>query len=214
MKKMFLGAAAAAMVCAAGSAHAFIDSYSTNWGPAGVGPFNVTVSLPKFNDAGGTKTLQAVKIGISASLGADVTANNLSTTLPNDITISLLGSATATSALDSFSTTANISSSWGPYLGVAPLGQVGPNALSSGASNSGFTFPVAPYIAAFLGQTFNITVTGNGLFGSTGTTDTNTSVQNFLASGTVSVEYTWIPAPGAAALFGLAGLAGLRRRRA
>lgn len=74
-----------------------------------------------------------------------------------------------------------------------------------------------PGVAAFLGDgTIDANVFASGGFAVSGASNSTLFITDFQVNGTVTLDivYNIVPTPGAVALFGLAGVAATRRRRA
>jgi|GEM_PF-2256488 len=221
--------AAAAVAIAAGTSQGAIEQYSTNFSfdPAIIGPgfADVTVQLPKFNTMGGTRTLQFIELLLDATVSANVTAENDSASAVTSITLNLIGSveAVAPNALTAFaSMNQNVAS---PPGSLAPSDGVpgsGPDFydfgfVSGNGSGNGVLFlppTFAPYLyAGGPVQFFDVDIFADAAYQLGGVGNSTINVSDLLASGIVTVRYTYIPAPGAVALIALGGLAAARRRR-
>lgn len=87
--------------------------------------------------------------------------------------------------------------------------------LAATLSNTQTSFAAADlalFTATFAGETISLPAFANGESSGSGAGNLLTLFSTF-GSAEAKVEYTYVPAPGAAALFGLVGLAGVRRRR-
>ena len=211
-------AATAALALFAGAAHAnteFSYQVGQNWAFP-LSPGNTVVNLPQFDDLGGTRVLKEVCVEWFASVGAAATAENDSTIAAPGFQLNLSGFVTVV----------------GPEVnGFAGINEVRAQALapSDGINGSGPDFHnfglvtddngalvVTNNLAAFIGNgTVAYTINGSAGFSFSGTTDASLGITDLGASGFVEITYKYgvIPAPGAAALFGFAGLAVARRRR-
>jgi hypothetical protein len=165
-------------------------------------------------------TLTKVELFFNGFLGATATAENDSVLDAPDFGLSLTGNASATFGTLSaiglvntvFSQALAASDNGGVANGSGPdfhdFGAVGDVFGDTDEENAAF----APYIG--LGQ-INADIDASAGFSFVGTTDATLGINNLGTFGEVFVVYTYdpIPAPGAVALLGLAGVAGLRRRR-
>jgi hypothetical protein len=200
-----------ALVAAAGSASAAVQTDSFSFGPTLV-PYAGSDVLDKFDTNGGLHVLTGMQLTFVGSLTADVSVTALSG--PQVVTVGVVGNANATDGL--FSLPLSFNGNWAsPSLNTGDVHNYGTLVAND---NSLVNVPSglwALYTASFVGETFGVNFSGNGLFGIQGGGNATIDVTNFGGSGTVTVEYTYdvIPTPGAAALVGLGGLAALRRRR-
>lgn len=214
-------ACAAVLAATAGTQASFSSSemQSQNWG-FGLSPGSQTLTFNKFDTLGGTRVLKGVEFQFEATIGANVTAENDSAISVSNFGVNLTGIATVDINGGLLNGTAGIIQNAGPVSVGATDGipASGPDfhdfGLLSGTDSDGsLAFPNPAWIGP---GTFNADVDGSGGFATSGTTDATIRLQNFGAEGFVKVifYYDVVPAPGAAALFGLAGFAAARRRRA
>jgi hypothetical protein len=203
-------AALLAILAAAGTASAAVQTDSFSFGPSPV-PFSGSDVLDKFDSNGGLHVLTQMKVTFDVSLSAKVVANSQAG--PQVIEAGVAGSASATDGLINLGGAIN-GSALSPVLNSGDVHDFG---TITGVSN---TFVIVPLVVANAlytqpGPTFTINYSGSGIFGIVGGGNATLDITDFAGQGTVTVEYTYdiIPTPGAAALLGLGGLAGLRRRR-
>lgn len=200
-----------ALVAAAGSAQAAVQTDSFSFGPSLV-PYSGSDVLDKFDTVGGTRVLTAMKLTFSGSLSATVSVTALSG--PQTVTVGVVGSASSTDGL--FTLPLSFSDNWtSPTLNTGDVHNYGTLSVTDTAVNNVPSLFWPLYTAASPGDTFGVNFSGNGLFGIQGGGNATIDVTNFGGSGTVTVEYTYdvVPTPGAFALMGLGGIAALRRRR-
>ncbi len=185
-------------------------------------PGSQTLSFDGFQASPGWNTLwqlDSVEVIIDLTIGADVTAENdaaidapsfgLTLNGSGSVSVETLGgfapinSVAASSALDSSDGVAGSGPDFFDFGNVSD---------SFNANDITFGPGVAPFDTA---ASIPADVNANAAFGFTGTTDASLNVANLAASGQVTLiyNYTVIPTPAAAGLFGLAGVAALRRRR-
>ena len=223
MKIAALGAVAGLAVAATAQAGVPWDATETHMASFGgpMSPYDDTATLPQFDEMGGQRELVGVCMTYDLSISAQVTAENDSVLPAPDFAVNLSGFATI--SFGGLSDTVGIST--GASFGVGPTDNggmangMGPDfhdfGLLSDTANGGddvFFFPLAQYIG---NGTIDATIHAEAGFSVSGTTDSTIQTTMFGASGTVTIEYkyTIIPTPGTAAILGLAGIAGIRRRR-
>lgn len=179
---------------------------------AGLALTAVATARPSYNGAGGpipdlSSASYNINVGDAFSVtGASVTFSGLAHTWVGDLQMTLTHGATSISLINRPGYTGTGFGNSDDFSGAnsygwANGGLVFPTTAGSGTIPSGTYAPVNSF-AAFNGQsssgTWTITFTDN-------------------AGGDVGQFNGWtltlIPTPGAAALFGVAGLAGIRRRR-
>jgi hypothetical protein len=160
--------------------------------------------------------LDSVQIELDATIGASVTAENDSPNPAPNFGVDLTGFATfSTNSLSTVAAIAQNAMSPGvdPTDGIAGSGPDFHNFGSVTGSNSANSATLSVGLFDVAG-TLNGTVSGQGGFSFSGTTDASLSIADFAAEGVARVIYNYtIPTPGAAAILGLAGLAATRRRR-
>jgi hypothetical protein len=177
-------------------------------------PNNTILSFNQFDDNGGQYELQSVTFMVDATIGANIVATNDSDIPAEFFAVNLTGAIQVT--LNGETITANIFQSEAvpaDDLPIAPgasydFGFVSGNGSDSDTLNEG--------LGAFIGNgTIDADVFGTGGFSVQGVADATLVLSDFAAAGEVTIIYAYkiIPAPGALALLGLAGLAGTRRRR-
>jgi len=213
--KMFASAVAALAVPAVSMAGTTIDQSFDFMFP--LSPGMVTMEFDQFDDMGGMRILKEVILTVDATMSADATAENDSTLAAPSFELQFNGSMLfellslggADIANDAFAAALAPSdgvSGSGPDFndyGTVSLG------LSDGDST---TTDLAGFIGA---GTVMGDLESSGGFSFSGTTDALLGFDNFHLVGKATLTYVYneIPAPGAAALFGLGGLAASRRRR-
>jgi len=219
MKKTFVMVAvvASGAMCASASAglishNGSLPTTTTNW--------STNIDVPQFDDMGGTRVLKSISVFLGGTVSGTAKGESLDNAptvvdlfLKADISLSLGGSQLAIVipvADASFNATA--------HDGTVDFGG------SSGAtfSNLNATDSVKELLtlggddlSPWIGGG-NVTLVG----AATGTSSGSGAGNLILSFATdaslswmVSYDYNIVPAPGAAALFGLAGVVGIRRRR-
>lgn len=182
-------------------------------------PGNQVLTFDQFDTMGGLRVLKAVELLFSGGMQANVTAENDSALLVNDFGVNMTGFVSVNVNGGLLSGNFGLFDAQGPVMAAASDGvpDSGPDFFDFGLlSDSGNDSDLSGPAPAWIGLgTFNATVMGSGGFATSGTSDATIKFSNFATQGDVTVIYYYdvIPTPGAAALFGLAGLAGLRRRR-
>lgn len=211
-----------AIVVAAGTAQAgFFDSTQSQSMMFGfpLSPNDAVLTFDKFDTMGGTRVLKAVGLEFEGSVTVQVTAENDSTLPAPEFAIGLTGFVDV-SGPAGLAGVGTVSQSAGP-VSVGPSDGVpegGPDFHDFGLLSDTFMGDDLLFfgIDDFIGPgSFDVNVHGEAGFAASGTTDSAIRTSNFRADGEVTVIYYYniIPSPGAAALMGLAGLVGLRRRR-
>lgn len=181
------------------------------------------LTFNQFDTQGGTRVLKAVTLELAGTMTAQVVAENNTTSSSNNFGIQLNGSATLSTigGLDAQLVFAN---SAGPVsVDASDNGGIangsGPDFVDFGLQQFNDSDDDLAFLnlAQFVGGgTFNADYAAQGAFGATGISNATVTTSNFAFEGTATLTYFYdiVPTPGAAALFGFAGLAGLRRRRA
>lgn len=213
--KMYAGAVAALAVSGTAMAGTTIDQSFDFAFP--LSPGSVMMVFDQFDDMGGLRILKEVILTVDATMSADATAENESTLAAPSFELQFNGSMVfdllslggADLNNDAFAAalapTDGVSGS-GPDFndyGTVSLG------LSDGDST---TTDLAGFIG---GGTIMGDLEAAGGFSFSGTTDALLGFDNFMLVGKATLTYVYneIPAPGAAVLFGVAGVCGARRRR-
>ena len=218
MKHMALGGAALLAVVA--SAHAGFPpgtqmSVQSQVFSGPLSPYDGMVTFNQFDDQGGTLTLLAVCLEYDLTVSANITAENDSVLPAPDFAVNLSGFADI--SFGGLSDTAAISA--GAAFGVGPTDGIDGsgtdfhdfgalNDMASGSDDQFFG------LGAYIGNgTIDAIIHAEAGFSASGTTDSTIQTSNFQISGKVMITYKYLPTPGAASLFGIAGLAAMRRRR-
>ncbi|MBX3356537.1 MAG: choice-of-anchor E domain-containing protein [Phycisphaeraceae bacterium] len=207
MKKIL---ALGSMLAISAAASADIQISSATFGPSSV-PFGGVVALDKFDDNGGLHVLKSITFIYDVSMRASVIAESFAG--PQVITVGVSGSTNASDGL-LFNLGGGIfETADSPVLNdgdIYDFGTIKGIFLDSFSTANAIFFPL--YTGA--GQTFDVNYSGTGIFGIVGGGNAILDIFDFEAEGTISViyDYNVIPAPGALALVGLAGLVARRRR--
>ncbi len=220
--------ATAALMAVAGSAQAglgdFMEMQTVPFGGE-LSPFGpVLLPFDQFDNSGGL-ILKAVQIEFVATISAMVTAENSNPQPAPEFGMQLTGFVTVdvpAPAPGQASISANLADS-------AQSGGVGPSDGVPGSGPDFFDFGLltdtnggdallldgVDDLSAFLGMgTVDAEVAGQGGFSVTGASNAVINITDFGVTGEVKITYWYnIPTPGAFALAGVAGLAGIRRRR-
>lgn len=184
-------------------------------------PGMTQLEFAKFDTQGDTRVLRAVKLKFTATVGANATAENDSVLEAPDFAINLAGfvNVSVAGGLLSGVGTINVVQAFGVGAtdgvdGSGPdfhdFGFVSDMAMDDDLVFSAMSLP------AFIGPGSVVAdINGSAGFSFSGTTDASLKISNLGAEGSVEICYCYdvIPTPGAAALFGFAGVAALRRRR-
>ncbi len=218
-RSLALGAIAAVTLA---SSAAFADSLeitqTMDW-EFPLSPGQQTLSFDQFDDLGGTLILEGVSMSFDGSVSAAVTAENDSSLPSPDFALNMTGFVSVSfGTLDDFAGYNEVFASGGVDAtdgvpGSGPdfhdFGTVGDTATGDDSTTTG----LGVYIG---GGTIDAVVDATGGFSISGSTDSSLTFEDFMSSGTVTIvyKYSLVPAPGALALLGLAGVAGRRRRRA
>lgn len=181
------------------------------------------VTFNQFDSQGGTRVLKAVTLELAGTMTAQVVAENNTTSSSNNFGIQLNGSAT-------LSTIGNLDAQlvFADSAGPVDVEASDNDGVANGSGPDFHDFGLQKFndsdddltifnLAQFVGNgTFDADYAAQGAFGATGISNATVTTSNFAFEGTATLTYFYdvVPAPGAAALFGFAGLAGLRRRRA
>ncbi|MHC4610850.1 MAG: choice-of-anchor E domain-containing protein [Planctomycetota bacterium] len=180
-------------------------------------PGGTTLSLPKFDDQGGTLILTNVMLDLDATIRSFITSENDSLLPAPDFEVSLSGLLSATAP--DLSAIAAMSGSW--QFGLDPADGIpdsGPDyhdfgLLSASAADSDEIPPgdLSFYVGA--GESFDVLVDGTAGWGFSGTTDATLTVDDLGTGGTVTVSYVYVPEPSSLVLLAASGGFLLRRRR-
>ncbi|MCC6429144.1 MAG: PEP-CTERM sorting domain-containing protein [Phycisphaerales bacterium] len=193
-----------------------VDTQTQNWGFP-LSPNTATLVFNKFDDGAGTKVLTKVEMLFSATMGANVTAENDSALPAPDFAVNLTGFVTV-----SFSTLSGfVGLSQSAAAGVAATDGVadsGPDFHDFGMlsdSDSGMDDTTSGLAGYYAPGTINADIFGSGGFSVSGTTDSTLKLSDFMGSGDVTINYYWdpIPAPASLGLAALGMIAAGRRRR-
>lgn len=218
MKTAVLGAAA--VLAASGTAMAGVpwtneSSQTMNFsGP--LSPFDTTLTFDQFDDSDPLVDLIGVCIEYDLTVTARVTAENDSVLPAPDFAVNLSGFADFT--FGGLSDTAAISTSAaqgvGPSDGTPDSGpdyhDFGLLSDSASGGDDQYFVGLGPYIGM---GTIDATIHAEAGFSVSGTTDSTIKTTDFMVEGSVTIIYKYVPTPGVASLFGIAGLGVMRRRR-
>ncbi len=200
------------------AANTFMEMQSQPYGFP-LSPGNQTLFFNQFDDLGGTRVLKGVELQFSGSMQAQVTAENDSALLVNNFGVNMTGFMSVDVNGGLLNGSVGLFDSQGPVIAGASDGvpDSGPDFFNFGLlTDSGNDSDlIAPSAAWIGGGTFPANIMGSGGFATSGTSDATIKFSDFGGSGNVKVIYYYdvVPTPGAAALFGFAGLAAFRRRR-
>jgi len=205
----------AVVLCLALPATADTVSYFDNFAFP-LSPGNTTLTLDKFDDAGGTLTLTKVTLVMTAEVGSNITVENDSSLPAPDFEISLTGLVTATA--QDLAVTAAMSESWACSLdpndtfpGTGPdfhdfgyLGDIDADSDEIPPGDLGY------YVGSGGDTTFDVNIEGSAGWGFSGSTNATLVVSGLGASGCVTVTYEYVPEPSTICLLAC-GLLLLRR---
>lgn len=221
MTKTGITAIAAGLIVGTASANAAMISFSDTFTSQPV-PGMTTLNLPKFDPALGTLLKVTIELDATAN-GGSISFDNESTATPGanvTLTIGATLEAIAPNGATLIAIPTTMASSMvGPdsdgdpdFVGSDAFTLIGmPSSDSDMAMlNSGF----APYIAAFMGDTFEVMISSEN-FATWSVTNGFGPGQSSPgeAGGTFTVTYEYIPSPGTFALGALGLCAMLRRHR-
>ncbi len=182
-----------------------------------VSAFQQSVSFPQFNDLSGTRLLTGVEFHYELETSAKVTAENDAPFGAPNFAVVLNGAVqfdfvdlVGQGAIDGMearpvSTSDGVPGSGPDFLGLGSFIRTTTGSMTK-------TSDLSSYVGS---GSVDADVVGSADFFTMGTSQSTINVQEFAIAGSVTIKYTYenIPTPGAAALFGLAGLGVIRRRR-
>jgi len=209
--------AAGAVLAAVGTANAAVVTQTQPFAFP-LSPGNQVLAFNQFNGALGTLT--KVELLFSGNINADATAENDSVLAAPAFALNLSGNMSVTFA--TLSGLGIVNNNFAQALAATDNAGVannsGPDFFDFGnvgdaiGGNDDTMAGLGVYIG---GGTINANINGSAGFSFSGTTDATLGIDNLGTAGDVTINYYYdpIPAPGAVALFGAAGLMGLRRRR-
>lgn len=200
---------AASVLAVSTAASAAIQIHTIPFGPSAV-PFAGSADLPLFDDHNGNYVLKSILFQYDVSMRAHVVA--LSQANDQIITIGVSGNTSADDGLLFNFGGGIFQTADSPVLNSGDIYDFG---VVKGlySDNTVINNPVLMALYTGVG-TFTVDYAGAGLFGVVGSGNALLEITEFEADGSLTVmyEYNIIPAPGALALVGLAGLLGRRRR--
>lgn len=172
-------------------------------------------NFDQFDDLGGTRTLEEVELSFDVVMNADVTAENEAPTAAEFFELLFDGDVEV--LLDGFNISNMSSDAFGATLAESDGTEgAGPDFVDYGTLTLGLSTSDSrtTNLSEYRGNgNVDGILTSVGEFNFSGTTGATITVEEFELLGSVSLTYRYVPAPGAAALLGLSGLATLRRRR-
>ncbi len=219
MRTLFSAAAVSAcalVACASGQARADTNSFSVPFQfSANMG--SALVQLPRFTEE--ASLLSSVAFTLDATIRAKVRAENYSGT-PGTVQFSIQGDVWATGVgIDAFAAGIVFNSPTVLLSGSDPTPFSGDDFINFGtvsASQSVATTPTQGLEAYSGNGTLPVSLGSTGrwtLFSGNGNTYFEIRDFEVVGTATISYNFTLVPAPGAAVLAGIAGLALTRRRR-
>ncbi len=224
MKKIIL--AISAFLLVAGSVHAAIQTFSTNYSEGNpVSDYNMTLS--QFDTLGGSRVLTDVTLTFTAQQSASILFEN-GTASAFDGAPELFGASVALDGTGSVSLSSALNVSGVASNSFAANGQESGLPTYNGSGDDYFKFDdiisdlytgsveKTSDLTAFIGiGNISYDMTSIGVWTITGSGDSNSSVENYLTAGslTVDYEYSVVPEPATASLLGIAGLIAFLARR-
>jgi hypothetical protein len=205
------------VLAAAGAANAAVVTQTLPFAFP-LSPGNQVLAFNQFNGALGTLT--KVEMLFDGTIDASATAENDSVLAAPGFALNLSGNMSVTFAtlsgvgivntnfFQALAPTDNGGTANGSGPDFHDFGNVGDVIGGDDDTMSG----LGVYVG---GGTINANINGSAGFSFSGTTDATLGIDDLGTAGEVTINYYYdpIPAPGAAALLGLAGVAGTRRRR-
>lgn len=227
MKKALVSGALVLSFLMAHQSQAASIMFSTPFGPDPVASAPFSVTLPKFDSSLGTLTKVTLMLDASTSAGSIVFDNEAG--IGTDVTLGIGAEVTATAPsalaavavpLQSGSGTVDADNDGAPdFVGTDAFSVTGGSGIDSDMAMSSAAGTLTFYTAAFLGETFDTTISSvvSTFLSSTGGFGPIAPVPG-VTDGVVKVTYdfsTSVPEPTSFLLAGLAAIAGLvtyRRR--
>ena len=182
-------------------------------------PGGTALTFPQFDDSGGTLVLEQVELRLDAAISADATVENEGPVPLPGVEITLSGHIEASAGALAAFTDLTVSASSGPLPASDGIPGQGPDFFDFGQiSASGIDQEIETFaLDAFVGGGLvDVTVSGAGMFTvAGGLADANVEIDNFTASGSVTLTYVFsvIPTPASASVLMLPVLALIRRER-
>jgi hypothetical protein len=213
MNRILSAVAVLALTSGAMASFSNTESHNATWSFP-LSPGSAVLNFAGFDTQGGLRVLKAIELNLDGLMQATVQATNDSGMLVNGFGVSMTG-IVSVSGPGALSAGLGIVESAGP-VPAQPGETINFGTLIGSDTDSALLIFPGQFVPFLDVPTVSASVNGSGGFATSGTSDATIQFSDFGTSGKATLTYYFdiIPTPGALALFGIAGLAGIRRRRA